>query len=63
MAKKAAAADTVFIVPKSPIRRNKIVAGPKTWVAIDGKPHHRGNRIEWRGHSYDLHVGKGNIRL
>jgi hypothetical protein len=58
MAKRVAADDIVYIVPKSPIRRNKIVAGPKTWVAIDGKPHGRGNTIEWRVADAKPHVFK-----
>jgi hypothetical protein len=58
MARKAALIDTVFIVPKSPIRRNKIVAGPKTWVAIDGKAHRRGNGIAWRVADTKPHVFK-----
>jgi hypothetical protein len=47
MAKKAATSGIVFIVPKSPVKNFKIVKGPKKWVAIDGRPHKRGNKIAW----------------
>jgi hypothetical protein len=47
MAKKIAVDAIVYIVPKSPVKNDKIVKGPKKWVAIDGRPHKRGNQIEW----------------
>lgn len=47
--KKQAMADaTVFIVAKSALKNNKIVAEKQKWVAIDGHPHHKGNKIEWQ---------------